>query len=147
MDENLINEYLESLYHKLRNPHNWKSITLSRDWTRQAPDSAGVYILISEGEIVYVGETSNLRKRMSHLLNTQNHCVRRTLGNLHYSSIKGFKPASSHIKFPDHIEELLNAHIMNNIKVAYITVLLGRKELEVKINKTIPDDIKLNKRD
>ena len=65
---------------------------------------------------------------------------------MHYSSIDGFVKATNKIKFPNHIELLINEHISDKLQFAYLEVSLGRKELEEMIEILIEKDIRLNKR-
>lgn len=138
--------YLQSLKHSLLDPDNWRPITLTREWVELAPDEAGVYVLKHMGELVYVGETGNLRGRMQDLLNSRQHSVRRTLGKKLFSDHEGFAPATERVKFPDHIETLLNSHFTTNLSIAYLEVSLGRKELEELIDSELNPLFRLNKR-
>lgn len=142
---NVLN-YLTDLKAKLFNVDNWKEIELNRQWTSTIPSKAGVYVLKHGEEIVYVGETGNLKGRMNDLLDSRHHTIRRTIGKKLYSHYPDFIQATTKIKFPDKYERLLNEHICKNLKIAYLTVELGRKELEEIIEQEIKTEIKLNKR-
>jgi hypothetical protein len=141
-----VENYLKKLSEQLLEKDNFKPIVISRNWASLAPRKAGVYVLKQGGNIVYVGETGNIRGRMYDLLNTLNHTVRRSIGHKHFSSIAGYEKATSRIKFPHHIEALVNEFICKRLKVSYLPVVLGRKELEEYIECTIDTSIKLNKR-
>lgn len=141
-----VDSYLLSLQRELLVSENFKSITLSRSWANEAPYDAGVYVLKENDTIVYVGETGNLRGRMRDLLDSRNHIVRRTIGVIFYSDHIAFKKATSSEKFPAAIEALINDHICSKLKISYIAVDLGRKELEELIQSVIPDAVRLNKR-
>lgn len=141
-----VNSYLLFLQKQLLSPRNFKTITLSRAWASEAPDDAGVYVFKEDERIIYVGETGNLRGRMTDLLDSRNHVVQRTIGSKFYSDHVLFKKASASEKFPDAIEALVNAHICGRLEVSYVAVNLGRKELEEHIQSTIPNEIRLNKR-
>jgi hypothetical protein len=141
-----ISKYLESLSNELLEENNWQKVIMTREWTSQIPSTAGVYILKENQKIVYVGETGNLRGRMNDLLDTRHHSVRRTIGQKLFSTIEGYGKATTKVKFPSHIEELLNKHICANLSLAYVRVELGRKELEELIVSSINKDIRLNKR-
>ena len=123
-----------------------KKISLNRQWTSTVPSKAGVYALKEGKEIVYVGETGNLKGRMNDLLDSRHHTVRRTIGKRMFSTQKGFIQATTKIKFPDKFEVLVNEHICNKLKLTYLTVDLGRKELEELIEQEIKPEIKLNNR-
>jgi len=141
-----INNYLYCLQSQLLDNKNFISILLSRSWARQAPDEAGVYALKENDQVIYVGETGNLRGRMIDLLDSRNHILRRTIGSTYYSDHPEFKVATASSKFPEAIEQLVNDHICFRLKVSYLAVSLGRKELEELIQATIPTGTGLNKR-
>ncbi len=141
-----VEQYLLDLQTKLLHVDNWQRIVLTRKWASQIPSVAGVYILKQNDEIVYVGETGNLRGRMTDLLDSRNHTVRRTLGVKLFSSHEGFKQANAKTKFPQHIENLLDTHIGETMYLAYLNVPLGRKELEEVLEATIGLEVRLNKR-
>lgn len=87
--------------------------------------SPGVYALYFNDELVYIGETADLKKRMKDLKNTYNHTFRRKLG-FHFfedAKIEGQK-------FSDIIENRLNLIFTNCISVSYIEVNFGRTEIE-----------------
>ena len=141
-----IERYLLDLKLNLFKEDNWQEIVLTRQWTSSIPSKAGVYALKEETELVYIGETGNLRGRMTDLLDSRHHTVRRSIGKKLFSHHEGFIQATTKNKFPDHIEILVNEHICNNLRIAFLLVSLGRKELEEFIEKNIKEDIKLNKR-
>jgi len=128
-----IEEYLNLLVEELLDETLRKDIILSRDWAQTAPNKAGVYALFEDDRLVYSGETGSIQGRMYDLLNDQHHQVRRNVGEKHYAEIDGFEKASSFRKFPPHITELVNSHIQKRMKVAYLPVSLGRKELEERL--------------
>lgn len=141
-----INQYLLSLKKELLDQNNWQKIIMTTEWTNQIPSTAGVYVLKEKDDIVYVGETGNLRGRMKDLLDSRHHTVRRTIGQKFYSTIDGYVNATNKIKFPVHIESMVNSHLCTKYSLAYLCVSLGRKELEEFIIKEINKDFKLNKR-
>lgn len=141
-----IDKYLLELKSTLFENDNWKDILLTRAWTTTIPSVAGVYALKEANEIVYVGETGNLRGRMTDLLDSRHHTVRRSIGHKLFANLEGFIQATTKKKFPEHIEILVNDHIRKNLQIAFIQVPLGRKELEEYIEKNIKEEIKLNKR-
>lgn len=130
MTQQEIKTYLQGLERKLLSDKNRQRITLTRDWTKQFSTSAGVYIVRENGQISYVGETGSIRARMSDLLNTQNHVIRRTIGNTKYKDLRGFEKATSHKKFIIEIETKLNKWIESKLEISTLVVDLGQKELE-----------------
>ena len=145
MNRNVI-EYLSNLEHQLLQKDNWKEISLTRKWTSTIPSKPGVYALKEGDELIYIGETGNLKGRMTDLLDSRHHTVRRTIGKKLFMSHDGFEPATPKIKFPDKFENLVNKHICENLKLAYLPVDLGRKELEEHIEENINIKTKLNRR-
>lgn len=142
-----IDQYLEALREQLLDDNNWKQIVLTREWARSAPNDAGVYALKRGEQLIYVGETGNLRGRMLDLLDSRQHSVRRTLGARLYGDQEGFVKATASSKFPPQFEQLLNEYITSNLMVAYVVVPIGRKELEEFVDKSMGDsEHRLNKR-
>ncbi len=127
--------YLQSLSEKLLNECKENQIDLTRAWASNFPTTPGVYIFRDKQQIIYVGETGNLRGRMKDMIDTRNHVLRRNIGNKLYSEISGFERATSRRKFIDVIEDMLNSHIKENLTVCCMPVELGRKELEEKIQR------------
>jgi len=146
MTEVQIEKYLKSLMDQLMENTNQKRILLTAEWVKVAPSVAGVYMLIEKNKIIYVGESGNLRGRMRDILDTRHHVVRRTIGKKYFSCIRGFKEATSRTKFPPHIEKMVDTHLRERIKISFLEVPLGRKELEEYIQIYIDGDVKLNKR-
>jgi hypothetical protein len=138
--------YLAQKEMQLLDDNSFKEIILTKEWVAGIPTDAGVYVLKLAGEVVYVGETGNLRGRLTDLLDSRHHSVRRTLGKKLFSTRKGYMPASERKKFPYEIELLLDQYIMQSFSISYIVVQLGRKELEERIERSIRSASKLNKR-
>lgn len=139
-------QYLASLKSKLLAYENRKPVELTLEWAKKAPDQAGVYVLLLENEVVYAGETGELSGRLKDLRLTVNHSVRRTLGKLLFSKEEGYEDATSKKPFPLAIEFKLDEYMRKNLQIAYLTVNLGRKELEEAIVADIPQKFKLNVR-
>lgn len=141
-----VDKYLDKLKSDLLNNSHWRNVSLTTDWANTFPDEAGVYALKEDNQIIYVGETGNIRGRMKDLLDSRHHTVRRTIGERYFSKIKGFRKATTKLRFPDKIEQMVNDYILKNIKVSHLEVPLGRKELEELIEGEIHKDVRLNKR-
>ncbi len=110
-----------------------RSIELTSDWARSFVSSPGVYVIFFKEKLVYVGETGNLRGRMKDLLDSRHHTLRRSIGGIHFSNVKGYRKADSKNKFPRHIEERVALWVTKNCKISVLPVSLGRKELEERI--------------
>ena len=141
-----INSYLVNLKNQLLHKDNWQNVIMEREWASQIPAAAGVYVLKQNENIVYVGETGSLQGRMYDLLDSRHHTVRRTIGERFFCTEEGFIQATTKIKFPEHIEVMVNSHICSNLLLAFLEVPLGRKELEELIESEIILEIRLNKR-
>lgn len=139
-------QYLQDLKIRLLKAENWRKVIFSKDWVSKVPNEAGVYVFRHSNEIVYVGETGNLQGRMNDLFDSRHHTVRRTIGQKYYSSHDGYIQATIKNKFPEHIEILVNDYITSNLLVAFLTVSLGRKELEELIESELVTASRLNKR-
>lgn len=146
LDENQIASYLKELEVSLLNPENFQEIRLTNEWASKAPNEAGVYILLEGHQVIYVGETGNLKGRMRDLRDTRNHVLRRTIGHTFYREHEHFTMATSKQKFPEEIEMLVSDHLCKRLKISYLPIALGRKELEELIQSKIPTSIRLNQR-
>ncbi|SDD63996.1 hypothetical protein [Niabella drilacis] len=107
MTKEAINEYLDELEHWLLNASAVISVEVSSTWVNQFPEEAAVFILREDDAIVYVSETGNLKNKMAELV-SDNH-------------------------FEDDMSGLLNDIIAKHLKLSYLLVDLGRKELEERI--------------
>lgn len=97
------------------------------DWPAGVPDAPGVYLIWNKAdELVYVGETANLRARMRDIGRTYNHSCRRKVGGLEF---KGTLDPKTDLYSPE-IEGLTTAFFKDELKVAFAEVTIGRKELE-----------------
>lgn len=139
-----IEKYLAEKQEAILNTKNFKSIYLNNEWVNTIPQTPGTYVFELEGQIVYVGETGNLRGRMRDLLDTRHHNIRRNLGHKLYAHTPDYLKASSKLKFPDIIERQLIDYIKQNMKVSFLSLSLGRKELEERIFKLITEENRLN---
>jgi hypothetical protein len=102
----------------------------SNDCYNNFQTKPGVYAIYDENTIIYAGESGNLRQRMKDIRNTQNHNIRRLLGEHHFSNHKHYWKASSTKKFHPEVEALVISYIESNIYVRSIATVIGRKELE-----------------
>lgn len=100
------------------------------DWMAEIPKKPGVYLFHLNEKIIYVGESGNLQGRMKDLRNTQNHNLRRLLGELKYSNDANYWKASSRRKFHPEIEVKLQNYMKENLYVQMMPTVIGRKEVE-----------------
>ncbi len=128
-----IEQYLLKLEDNLIHKSDSHIIKITRDWVKQFPNEAAVYLFREDGKICYVGETGNLKGRMGDILNTQNHTLRRNLGQHYFANHPLYEKASSRKKYAPEIELLLNERIENHLTISFILTDLGRKELEERL--------------
>ena len=97
-----------------------------KDWRKEnVPNEAGIYAVFEkENELLYIGESGNLKARMSEINRTVNHSFRKQFGHLRYNGIKSRK------KFTDDIEIILDEYFTENLFVSFLPVNLGRLEIE-----------------
>lgn len=129
MDRATIQREIERIEKHLFNSKNWKELTLNRQWAKSFPDDSGVYMLFENGKLVYVGESGSLSGRVTDMLNSRHHTVRRALGELRFKNVPGYKKATSSIKYPEHIEKMVE-ETMKSFKISVLPIPFGRKEFE-----------------
>ena len=105
---------------KFQRLHQWRKEVV--------PDFPGVYALYEKVDsnyvLLYIGETGNLRERMSDICRTINHTFRGKLGHHRFQAtkIKG--------KFESAIENLLNNFFDESLYASFLQVNFGRTEIE-----------------
>lgn len=129
MNNETIEKELERIKNLLLDQDRWQSIELTRSWAKKQFQSAGVYMLFDGETPVYVGETRKISGRMMDMLDSRHHTVRRSIGEKYYSEQDGYKKATSNLKHPDHIEALVQNHLMK-LKLSTLPISFGRKEFE-----------------
>lgn len=133
MTKTQIEIYLLKLENSLLNHTSLNSINITREWVKQFPNEAAVYIFRENGKVCYIGETGSIKGRMSDILNTRHHTLRRNVGQYHFSEHPLYEKASSNKGYAPEIERLLNDYIENHLTLSYIVTDLGRKELEERL--------------
>ena len=141
-----VHEYFNQIMEYLLDEKNRIKIELTRTWSKTFTKEAGVYCIFIDNQLGYVGETGKLRGRMSDLLNTKNHTLRRSLGGKYFSTEKGYVKASSHKSYSQDIEERLNNLITERLTVSHLAITIGRKEFEEWLQTQHSQIIFLNKR-
>lgn len=115
--EKAQNDLFSSEKHKFQKDKNWRDLSI--------PNTPGVYALYeNKTNLLYIGETGNLRERMSEINRTVNHSFRKQLG---YSKFGGVK---SRKKYDDFIEEQLDEFFIEKLYVSFLEVNFGRLEIE-----------------
>lgn len=130
-NQELIDDYIKRLIEKLYNATRY-SYQHERQWSRKnnVPGTEGVYGIFDEDNLCYVGETACLQERMNDIHDTMHHTIRRNIAKLDF----GYKGANSKNKADDETEEKITKR-MEQLKIAWIEVKLGRSELEEEIIK------------
>jgi len=83
-------------------------------WKQIFPDHSGVYVVWENEQPIYVGETSGLKSRMSDIMRPINHAFTKKISN----------------KYNLFDLKELRQFMKTNYKLSYITVDLGRSEIE-----------------
>lgn len=109
--------------------HNEKiKFQRTNEWRKVIPSFSGVYALYEKNEetfsLLYIGETGNLRDRMSDICRTFNHTFRRTLGHKIFNAIK------TKSKFDSETEKLLDNFFDEKLYLTFLKVNFGRTEIE-----------------
>ena len=94
-------------------------------WSSNFPSKAGIYAIFDKEELIYIGETANLKERMKEVKRTYNHSFRRKLGR-HLN--KGARIKNG--KFDDGIELGLNNYFQSQISFSFKELNFGRLEVE-----------------
>lgn len=107
MNDAEIQAEFERIETLLFNESNWQAMGLTSAWANSQPKEAGVYILFKNGIPVYVGETGRIAGRISDMLDSRHHTVRRSVGEKYFYNVSGYEKATSKSKHPEHIEKLI----------------------------------------
>jgi hypothetical protein len=126
----LVNQYRNAVLRILQTGARARPLTPTE--IKTVSTSPGVYCLYEGKRMIYVGETSSLRARISELFETRHHTCRRTLGRVLYATHPNYEPASSKKAFSAEIESLLTSHMVT-LRFLAVPVAFGRKEIETAI--------------
>jgi predicted GIY-YIG superfamily endonuclease len=124
----LLNNLIKDIKQTLENAPRYPMY--SEDCYNNAPSKAGIYIIREEDGFIYIGETSNIKKRMMDLKQTRNHTFRRKVGKRFFSSDKDYSVADSKKRFSLTIEEKITEHCKNTYTISFVPLAIGRKEVE-----------------
>ncbi|MBY8961802.1 GIY-YIG nuclease family protein [Flavobacterium sp. D11R37] len=128
LKENVLAEQLEHSRKMLINGSKIK-FKKCRLWRLDnIPSVPGVYAFFdADGNILYVGESGNLRERKNEVNRTVNHSFRRQIGSVKFQGIK------SGNKFCGEVESQLDDYFSTYLYVSFIEVNFGRLEIETYI--------------
>jgi hypothetical protein len=141
-----IDSYFKAIFVELSKSGNKRNVVLTRTWSKQFDKMRGVYFIFENNELKYVGETGSLNGRMTDLLNTKNHTLRRSIGERNFSKEKGYLKANSKLSYVPTIEKKLNEYMEANLTVSCLPLEIGRKEFEEWVIESNPDILFYNKR-
>lgn len=129
MNEREIKKEFERIEVYLFDQSNWQAMEMTRSWANGQPKEAGVYMLFEKGSLVYVGETGSIAGRISDMLDSRHHTVRRAIGEKRFSQVVGYEKATSKSKHPEHIEAKVQETISSFV-LSVLPIKIGRKEFE-----------------
>jgi len=128
LDDNQLRILLSQADNDLKASEKIKFQRLNRWRKTVVPYFPGVYALYEKQEsgyvLLYLGETGNLRERMSDICRTVNHTFRKQLGYKRFNAIRTTK------KFEIDTELLLDNFFDEKLYVSFIKVNFGRTEIE-----------------
>jgi hypothetical protein len=124
-----IDREVKRLEGELLDSNNHSPVLLNLKWAKSMPHESGVYGWFENAELIYIGETGMLWKRMNDARTTQHHSLRRSLGNERFRSYKGFRHVTGKDRFVPLIENGLD-RLMKTMAVSVLPVEFGRKEFE-----------------
>ncbi|SNR50942.1 hypothetical protein SAMN06265371_104136 [Lutibacter agarilyticus] len=106
------------------------SFTYETNWNKENfPKAPGVYAAFENDDLIYIGQTAELKSRMSDIRRTYNHTLRKKLGK------KEFDGELIKNKFSDEIEEKLTNYMVENISFSFQEISFGRLEVESQLVK------------
>jgi len=129
MNELIIENEFKRIELHLLDRSNWQLMQLTRAWAKSQPKAAGVYMLFENEKPIYVGESGSLSGRITDMLDSRHHTVRRALGEKRFYHIEGFRKATSSIKHPAHIELMVH-EMLSSFSLSVLPIQIGRKEFE-----------------
>lgn len=109
-----------------------RNLTWRRKHLKNVP---GIYAIFDNNNLVYIGETGDILKRMADITRTVNHTFRKQIGANKFNGIKSSK------KFDADIEELIDKYFDTNLYLTFIEVNYGRLELEIYLVDKYQDQI------
>lgn len=100
------------------------AFNFDKKWSSNFPNKPGIYAIFDQGELVYIGETADLKERMKDVKRTYNHSFRKKLGRHLYDAqiVKN--------KYSDQVEADLNEYFELNLTFTFRVLIFGRLEVE-----------------
>jgi len=129
-----VNAYLEARAAELFDPARRLRITFDEEFRVSIPASGGVYAFFHGNQLFYVGETTSLRQRLAiHMRNPENHVLALKIARRLHDRIHGEGAAGSQKKFAEDHKGSMRRWVADNLQVAFVPLLIGRKELEERL--------------
>ena len=130
----LANAHFVAAEAYLLDPANRVQMAYDNNFRENIEQTGGSYIFFYGDIVMYTGETTNLRQRLGvHMRNPENHVLMLKLTRLLWDQLYGEGAAGNRRVFPhDHREHVRN-WISEHLTVAYLSLNIGRKELEERL--------------
>ena len=110
------------------------SFQFKKGWAiENFPKEAGVYAIFRKDKLIYFGQTANLKERMGEMHRTYMHSLRKKLGRF------VFKAELIGNKYSETVERKLDELYENEISVSFLSLALGRLEIESHLIKRHPN--------
>jgi hypothetical protein len=120
-----LSNTLKFAENELFNSRKIKFVKSAKWRNNNVPDLAGIYAIFdNDNRLIYIGESGNLRKRMSEIGRTVNHTFRKQIGFVYFGGEKCSR------KYDDIIEKKLDNYFEENIYISFLPVNFGRLEIE-----------------
>lgn len=101
------------------------SFNRNKSWTRNNfPDGPGIYAIFDKRDLIYIGESANIRLRMQEIKRTYNHSIKKILNK------KYFKQSLIGNKYCDDTEAKIDHHLLEHITFSALPLNFGRLEME-----------------
>ena len=128
-----IESYLAQLEQELLQPSLRRRIELPPEWPLSFPDTAGLYLVWRDEQLIWVEETTNLRRRMAELFETTAHELRRRLAQRFFKDRSEFTRPSRARGLTGELEAELDGLLCRHFEVSALSVPLGRKEVQDRV--------------
>lgn len=115
----IIAEIEEELLNQTKLPFRYDTT-----WKNEFPEEPGVYAAFEKGKLVYLGQTAELRSRISDIRRTYNHTLRKKIGLFRLMGV------IEKNKFSDDLENKSTQYMIKNFSFTHVPIHFGRLEIE-----------------
>jgi len=135
LTEDELEKVITEIDEELLNKANWKKFSYNINWNNDISKKPGVYAAFEKDELIYIGQTADLKSRMSDIRRTYNHTLRKKIGKerLKASLVKN--------KFSNEIEEKLTQYMVEHISFSFQPISFGRLEVESQLVKKYAEQL------